>query len=344
MARVPARKLIHVAACTWSLDEVRWLPEYLGGGPGGWRNNLYGDIFAGCTTATFLVPQGMSYALVANMDPVYGLYCATIPLIVYGFFGSSRQLSMGPVAIVSLLIGHGLQEITPPRLADGSANPVYVKLAVSLAFFAGLLQLLMGLFKMGFVTRLLSHPVLSGFTSAAALIIGSGQLKHVLAFSPKSSDNIFVVWADIVGRLRGEAHWPSTVLGAATVALMLLFKHAPPLKKLPAAMIVVVMGVVVSWAMELGETHGFKIAGDIPTGIPIPATPAWPPSQHFGQIITLSVVTTMIGYLESVVVMYMCSMYACILYVLCMYVCMYVCVYVCMYVMYVCNVCVYECM
>ena len=83
---------------------------------------------------------------------------------------------------------------------------------------------------------------------------------------------------------------------------MLLFKHAPPLKKLPAAMIVVVMGVVVSWAMELGETHGFKIAGDIPTGIPVPATPAWPPSQHFGQIITLSVVTTMIGYMESVAV------------------------------------------
>ena len=117
------------------LPSSTWIPEYVLAG--GWRENLYGDVFAGCTTAAFLVPQGMSYALVANLDPVYGLYCATIPLIVYSFFGTSRQLSMGPVAIVSLIIGHGLVDIAPPKLEDGTVNPVYVQLAVVTAFFAG---------------------------------------------------------------------------------------------------------------------------------------------------------------------------------------------------------------
>ena len=162
------------------------------------------------------------------MDPIYGLYCATFPLIMYGIFGTSKQLSMGAVAIVSLIIGHGLQDIVQPRLADGTANPEYVRLAIAVSFFCGVLQLAMGLLKMGFVTRLLSHPVLSGFTSAAALIIGAGlvfavhycgsvcivpvvlvtgvllrsQVKHVLGFSPVKSDNLFLLLAG--GRISGS--------------------------------------------------------------------------------------------------------------------------------------------
>jgi SulP family sulfate permease len=236
----------------------------------------------------------MSYALVANLEPIYGLYCATFPLIVYGLFGTSRQLAIGPVAIVSLILGHGLHEIAAPKLEDGSQNPVYVQLAITAAFMSGVLQLIMGLFKMGFVTRLLSHPVLSGFTSAAALIIGFGQLKHVLGFSPKSTDNLFELLADILVRSPKEAHWPSLVMGLAVLLMLQTFKSVTVLKRFPAAMIVVVLGVVVSYALDLGATYGFKITGNVPPGIPAASVPTFP-SEHMGPIFTLVLVASLIG-------------------------------------------------
>jgi len=209
---------------------------------------------------------------------------------------------MGPVAIVSLILGHGLHELEEPKLADGSQNPEYVKLAIAASFFAGILQLFMGLFKMGFVTRLLSHPVLSGFTSAAALIIGFGQVKHVLGFSPKSSDNLFLVVADILTRIGKEAHWPSLVMGIGVIIIMFTFKNIPQLKKLPSAMIVVVVGILVSWGMNLGETHGFKIAGTVPGGIPAPSLPSFPQQEQVGPLLTLVLVLSLIGYMESIAV------------------------------------------
>jgi SulP family sulfate permease len=284
------------------LPAARWVPEYFGEGPGGWRANLTSDVFAAATIAAFLVPQGMSYALVANLPPIYGLYCATFPLIVYGLFGTSKQLSMGAVAIVSLIIGHGLQDITPPTLPDGTANPEYVSLAIATSFFCGVLQLAMGLLKMGFVTRLLSHPVLSGFTSAAALIIGAGQVKHVLGFSPIKTDNLFVLLADIIVRIPAEAHWPSTVMGLVVVVLLLAFKNIKLLSKLPAAMIMVLLGILVSWQMDLGAKYGFIVAGSVPSGIPAPSLPHFPSSEHLGEIVTLAVVCSLIGYMESMAV------------------------------------------
>jgi len=285
------------------MPSSRWLPAYLGTGPDGWRENLYGDMFAGCTTAAFLVPQGMSYALIANLEPIYGLYCATFPLIVYGLFGTSRQLAMGPVAIVSLIIGHGLSEIVQPRLEDGvTPNPEYLKLAFSASLLSGILQLAMGLFKMGFVTRLLSHPVLSGFTSAAALIIGFGQVKHVLGFSPKSSDNLFLLIADILVRMSKEAHWPSLVMGFSVIIVMHIFKNVKILKKLPAAMLVVVAGILISFALDLGDKYGFKITGKVPPGIPASSLPALPSSEHMGPMLTLVLVCSLIGYMESMAV------------------------------------------
>jgi len=202
------------------MPATKWLPAYAGKGAGGWRECLYGDVAAGFTTAAFLVPQAMSYALVANLEPIYGLYSATFPLIVYGLFGTSRQLAVGPVAIVSLILGNGLQEVVNPKLEDGSPNPVYVQLAITTAFWSGVLQLVMGLLKMGFVTRLLSHPVLSGFTSASALIILIGQMKHVLGFSPIATNNVFELLADICVRSPKEAHWPSLVMGIGVLLVL----------------------------------------------------------------------------------------------------------------------------
>ncbi len=152
------------------LPFLDWLVHYR-------RSDLTGDMMAGVIVAIMLVPQGMAYALLAGLPPQTGLYASILPLFIYGLLGSSRVLAVGPVAIVSLLVASG---IAP--LANGDMA-LYVALAITLAFLVGIIQIGMGLFRVGFLVNFLSHPVLVGFTAAAAIIIGFSQVKHVLGFS-----------------------------------------------------------------------------------------------------------------------------------------------------------------
>mmetsp|Transcript_43649 Transcript_43649/g.105490 ORF Transcript_43649/g.105490 Transcript_43649/m.105490 type:complete len:790 (+) Transcript_43649:273-2642(+) len=280
------------------IPSLTWVPEMV---KGGWRDSLRGDIAAGMTVGAFLVPQGMSYALVAELPPIYGLYTASVPLIIYALLGTSRQLAIGPVAIVSLLIGHGVGAISHPTLDDGSTNPEYVSLCIAASLLSGLLQILMSFTRLGFITSFLSHPVVSGFTSAAALIIGFGQLRHVLGFKLKSDNNLFVVAIDMFSRL-GEAHWPSILMGFLVMCVLYAFKTVPRLKKLPSAMIIVFLSTLLSWALNLGANHGFKIAGDIPSGIPAPSAPSIPSGEKLSQLFTAVLILTLIGYCESIAV------------------------------------------
>ena len=134
------------------------------------RADFNRDLAAGVTVGVMLIPQGMAYALIAGLPPVYGLYAALAPLIVYAFLGTSRQLAVGPVAMVALLVANGVG-----GLADGNADR-YLALAVMLSLLTGIIQMAMGALRAGFLVNLLSHPVLAGFTSAAAIIIGMSQL------------------------------------------------------------------------------------------------------------------------------------------------------------------------
>ena len=138
-----------------------------------WRTNLRPDVMAGLTTAVMLIPQAMAYAMLAGLPPIVGLYASTFPLIVYALAGSSRDLAVGPVAMVSLLVATALG----PLAESGSGD--YVASAVLLALLAGVLQTAMGLLRAGFLVNFLSHPVVSGFTSAAALRSDSSILAKV---------------------------------------------------------------------------------------------------------------------------------------------------------------------
>ena len=138
------------------------------------RDKLQGDLSAGLTVGVMLIPQGMAYALIAGMPPIYGLYASLVPLVLYAFFGTSRQLAVGPVAMVSLLVAAAVGP-----LAGGDPS-TYIGLALLLSLMVGVLQFGLGIARFGFLVNFLSHPVLSGFTSAAALIIGLSQLKHLL--------------------------------------------------------------------------------------------------------------------------------------------------------------------
>ena len=143
-----------------------------------------GDLSAGITVGVMLIPQGMAYAMIAGLPPVYGLYAGIFPQIVYALMGSSRHLAVGPVAMDSLLVATALNTI-----AIVDANH-YISLAIFLALFMGLIQVFLGFLKFGFLVNFLSKPVISGFTSAAAVIIGMTQLKHIIGIDLPSHNLI----------------------------------------------------------------------------------------------------------------------------------------------------------
>ena len=131
------------------------------------------DLVAGITVAILLIPQGMAYALIAGLPPVYGLYAALTPQIVYTIMGTSRQLAVGPVAMDSLLVAAGLSALSINDLGE------YIQMAILLSLIVGIIHLILGIFKMGFFVSFLSKPVISGFTSGAALIISLSQVKYL---------------------------------------------------------------------------------------------------------------------------------------------------------------------
>jgi SulP family sulfate permease len=159
--------------------------------------SIRGDAVAGLTTAIMLIPQAMAYAMLAGLDPIIGLYASTVPVAIYALLGTSRQLAVGPVAMVSLLVASGVGAIAGDDVATFTA------LAALLALMVGAMQWGMGVARLGFLVKFLSHPVISGFTSAAALIIGFSQLKHLLGVPLERSHHIHTIL------LQARSLWPS---------------------------------------------------------------------------------------------------------------------------------------
>jgi SulP family sulfate permease len=149
--------------------------------------DLLGDLMAGLIVAIMLIPQGMAYALLAGLPPQVGLYASILPLILYPCFGTSRALAVGPAAMDSLLVATSLSVLASPGSYD------YIALALALAAMIGLIQIAMGVVRLGFIVNFLSQSVILGFTNAAALIIGLSQVKHLLGVQIPQSQNFFVI-------------------------------------------------------------------------------------------------------------------------------------------------------
>lgn len=227
-----------------------WLPNYK-------KGYLAGDISAGLTVGIMLIPQGMAYALIAGLPPVYGLYAALVPNLVYAFTGSSRKLAVGPVALDSLIVASGLAAIKLATLEE------YIAMALFLALFVGLFQLAMGFLKMGFLANFLSRPVVSGFTSAAALVIAVSQLKNVLGIEIQALGTLDTL-IEVTQKIGGTNVWDLGI-GIVAILLILLFKKLH--KKLPAAMMVVILSIV--GIFFLAEKIGsVSLVGNIPKGLP----------------------------------------------------------------------------
>ncbi len=281
------------------LPFLDWLVHYR-------RADLTGDMMAGVIVAIMLVPQGMAYALLAGLPPQVGLYASILPLFIYGLLGSSRVLAVGPVAIVSLLVASG---ITP--LANGDMT-LYVSLAITLAFLVGIIQIGMGLFRVGFLVNFLSHPVLVGFTAAAAIIIGFSQVKHVLGFSVPRFDHFYQQIAYTLNHL-AETNLVTLTIGVSSILILLFFKYRAaalfsraglpqnlvvPLSKSAPLIIVVVFTLLVQW-FDLDQTAGVKIVGDVPAGLPPLTFPQFD-LNLWTLLLPTALTIAFVGYMESV--------------------------------------------
>ena len=281
------------------LPFLDWLVHYR-------RDDLSGDLMAGVIVAIMLVPQGMAYALLAGLPPQVGLYASILPLFIYGLLGSSRVLAVGPVAIVSLLVASG---IAP--LANGDTT-TYIALALTLALMVGLLQIGMGLFRIGFLVNFLSHPVLVGFTAAAAIIIGFSQLKHVLGFSVPRTEHFYEQVVYTFSHL-SEINLVTLFIGLSSIAILLFHKYQAarlfkrwglpdklvgPLTKSAPLIIVVGFTLLVQW-FNLDQTAGVKIVGEVPGGLPPLTVPAFD-FNLWALLLPTALTISFVGYMESV--------------------------------------------
>lgn len=224
------------------LPFLRWFP--LGG------EHVKADLIAGITVALVLIPQSMAYAQLAGLPAYYGLYAAFLPGIVAALWGSSAQLATGPVAVVSLLTA----SVLAPLAATGSSQ--FIALAILLALMVGIIQLLLGVFKLGVVVNFLSHPVIIGFTNAAALIIGLSQLNKLFGVSMGRSEHFI---RDIWGVLQqiGDTHVPTLLIGVSAFAIMWGLKKFAP--KVPGVLIAVALTTAVSWSIDFEHNGKGKI-------------------------------------------------------------------------------------
>jgi sulfate permease, SulP family len=255
------------------------------------RDKFSGDLSAGVTVAIMLVPQGMAYAILAGMPPVYGLYASIIPLLLYAIFGTSRQLAVGPVAMVSLLVIAGVGE-----LADVGSDR-FIHLAIMTALGVGVFQFLMGIFRMGFMVNFLSHPVLSGFTSAAAIIIGASQIKNLLGLELPRSKQVFEIF-DAAIRNAGSIEPFTAIIGVGSIVTIVLLRKWK--KTFPSALIVVAIGTILTAFFGL-QAHGVTVVGEVPTGLPSFELPGLS-IDDYTALFPIILVISLVSYMESIAV------------------------------------------
>ena len=235
------------------LPIISWLPKYK-------STNFRSDIQAGLTVGVMLIPQGMAYAMIAGLPVEYGLYAALFPQIIYTLTGTSRQLAVGPVAMDSLLVTAGLSVIA----TIGSSS--YISLAILLAFMMGCILLFLGIMRAGVLVKIITKPVISGFTSAAAIIIAANQISNLSGIPIERNNQIQNIVLEGLN-LINHFNRPTIIIGLVSVAIIGIMSRFKTKIKLPSALITVVLGIFFVKLLGL-STAGVKIVGDIPAGLP----------------------------------------------------------------------------
>jgi MFS superfamily sulfate permease-like transporter len=213
---------------------VKWFEDYN-------LDSFRIDVVSGLTVALVLIPQSMAYAQLAGLPPYHGLYASFLPPMVAALFGSSRQLATGPVAVVSLMTSASLE----PLAMAGSEG--YITYAILLALVVGIFQFLLGVLRLGLVVNLLSHPVVNGFTNAAAIIIASSQLSKLFGVHVDKAEHHYETIARVCQSATHYTHWPTFFMGVAAFVIMYVLRRVS--RKVPNVLVAVVVTTVVSWAI-----------------------------------------------------------------------------------------------
>jgi SulP family sulfate permease len=249
------------------------------------------DLIAALTLFVMLVPQGMAYAMLAGLPPVMGLYASTIPLLVYAFFASSKHLSVGPVAISSLLVFSAVSVYAEPGTND------YISTVLILAFLVGAIQLLLGLLKAGIIVKFIPHSVLNGYTSAAAIVIGISQLKHLLGIEVGNYLQVHFLMIDVLKNI-DQIDLLTVIIGGSSIAGLFLLKKVHP--RFPGALVVLGLSTVLVLLFQLDQS-GVKIVGEIPSGFPSFVLP--PLSMELIKMLfPMALTISLIAFMESLAI------------------------------------------
>ncbi|WP_309044003.1 SulP family inorganic anion transporter [Marinobacter sediminicola] len=279
------------------LPFLQWAPQY-------GRNQASSDLVAAVIVTVMLIPQSLAYALLAGLPAHVGLYASILPLMIYAIFGTSRTLSVGPVAVVSLMTAAALAPLAE------AGTPEYLAGAVLLAVISGLMLTLMGILRLGFLANFLSHPVISGFITASGIVIAASQLKHILGVQA-SGQNLLTITQSLIQSI-GAANIPTLLIGAgALLFLMFSRKHLKPLLvwcgvetrladiiTKTAPILAVVVTTLAAWLLQL-DVQGVQLVGVVPSGLPELTMPPldW---ELWQQLAASALLISIVGFVESV--------------------------------------------
>jgi SulP family sulfate permease len=244
---------------------IRWVRNY------SVREDLRGDLFAGCTVAFMTFPQAMGYALLAGLHPIYGLYASFVPVFIYALFGTSAEMCVGPAAMVSLMIPDTIAPLAPV------GSDTYVLYATFLSFLSGVILFTAGMLNGGFIVEnILSVPLLMGWIQGAAVLIIVSQMSGFFQISiPATSNSIVHVMGAIISNISSTNGYSLLIGGVCLVILygsrLLADRKFPILKKLPISLLVLSTVTVLCWKLDWEHTINLNVIGDIPKGIPSPA-------------------------------------------------------------------------
>jgi SulP family sulfate permease len=255
------------------------------------KKTLRDDLIAGLTGAIIVLPQGVAFAMIAGMPPVYGLYTAIVVPIIAALFGSSLHLISGPTTAISLVVFAAISKLAEP----GSEQ--FVQLAFVLTFMAGAFQLGLGLARLGILTNFVSHTVVVGFTAGAALLIATSQIKHVLGITIGQGEGFFNTWKEIILAIP-DTNLFVLAVGVSTLLIALLIRRIS--KKLPHLLIAMVLGSVLAILLG-GADRGIRFVQEIPAKLPPFEIPELTMS-NFRTLASNAFAVALLGLIEAVAI------------------------------------------